>query len=67
MARLLQRIGGNHLTRDLRSAERLAVQLAWMTERNFYVLGRKKPSREQLYALADEQAEIWLAAAGYRG
>jgi AcrR family transcriptional regulator len=64
MARLLRRIGGNSLTRDPRSAERLAVRLAWMTERNFYVLGRERPSREQLYALADELAEVWLAAAG---
>jgi TetR/AcrR family transcriptional regulator, ethionamide resistance regulator len=66
MAQLLRRIGGNHLTRDLCSAERLAVRLAWMTERNFYVLGRTKPNREQLYALADELTEIWLAAAGHR-
>jgi AcrR family transcriptional regulator len=67
MARLLRRIGGNGLTRDLHSAERLAVRLAWMTERNFYVLGRTRPSREQLSALADELAEIWLAAAGVAG
>jgi hypothetical protein len=42
------------------------VRLAWMTERNFYVLGRTKPSRKQLYTLGDELAEIWLAAAGHR-
>jgi AcrR family transcriptional regulator len=65
MARLLRRVGGSGLTRDLPSAERLAVRLAWMTERNFYVLGRGRPSREQLHALADELAEIWLAAAGH--
>jgi AcrR family transcriptional regulator len=65
MGRLLRRIRGSSLTRDLRSAERLALRLAWMTERNFYVLGRERPSREQLSALADELAEIWLGAAGY--
>jgi len=66
MASLLQRIGGGPLTRDLDSAERLAVRLAWMTERNFYVLGRERPSHDQLYALADELTEIWLEAAGHR-
>ena len=66
MARLLRRIGGS-LTRDPASAERLAVHLAWMTERNFYVLGRAQPSREQLHALADQLAEIWIAAAGSGG
>jgi AcrR family transcriptional regulator len=66
MARLLRRVGGSRLTRDPQSAERLAVRLAWMTERNFYVLGRDRPNRDQLYALADELAEIWLEAAGYR-
>lgn len=65
LAQLLRRAGGNHLTRDDRSAERLALRLAWMTERNFYVLGRGRPSREQLFALADELADIWLAAAGH--
>lgn len=67
MARLLRRIGGSSLTRDQPSAERLSIRLAWMTERNFYVLGRSRPSRKQLYALADELAEICLAAAGYKG
>ena len=64
MARLLRRIGGS-LTREGTSAERLAVRLAWMTERNFYVLGRAQPSHEQLYALADELAEVWIAAASH--
>lgn len=65
MASLLLRIGGNELTRDLSSAERLAVRLAWMTERNFYVLARERASRGQFYALADELTEIWLQAAGH--
>jgi hypothetical protein len=65
LAQLLREAGGNHLTRNDSSAERLALRLAWMTERNFYVLGRERPSREQLFALADELAEIWLAAAGH--
>jgi TetR/AcrR family transcriptional regulator, ethionamide resistance regulator len=67
MARLLRRVGGSSLTRDQSSAERLSLRLAWMTERNFYVLGRSRPSRKQLYALADELAEICLATAGHRG
>ena len=67
MATLLRRIGGNTLTRDIESAQRLAAHLGWMTERNFYVLGRERPSPDQLYALADELSEIWLEAAGHRG
>ena len=66
MASVLLAIGGATLTRDRESAERLAVRLGWMTERNFYVLGRERPSHEQLYALADELTEIWMAAAGNR-
>ena len=67
MARLLRRIGGSHLARDQPSAERLAIRLAWMTERNFYVLGRSRPNRKQLYALADELPEICLTVAGDQG
>lgn len=36
-----------------------------MTEWSFSVFARERPSRKQLFALAGELAEIWLAAAGH--
>jgi TetR/AcrR family transcriptional regulator, ethionamide resistance regulator len=65
VAKLLHGIGGSRLTRTMRTSERLALRIGWMTERNFYVLARENPSKRQLYALADDLAEIALAAAGY--
>jgi AcrR family transcriptional regulator len=67
VASLLHGIGASPLTRTMRSSERLAMRLGWMTERNFYVLARENPSKRQFYALADDLAAIALAAAGHTG
>lgn len=67
IAQLLYRSGTSALTRDLKSAERFGMRLGWMVERNFYVLARSNPTKKRLYALADELAEIALAASGYEG
>ena len=64
---LLYEVGSNDSTKTRKSSVRLARQLGWMAERNFYVLARENPSKRELDALADELARVMLAAAGYAG